>query len=236
MIEAAYVLAHLARYSGWPPQSEEGVFLLGIAFLPPFLIAGMALFGCYRNPVRFFYVPDALRLIVVNSFLWLVFFIILFSIHRALSLYIIPMVWAFLILFLMFPRVAIKFYWELKPHDPTKESTTNILIYGAGQFGASLSGLINGRTSPIKLLGFVDDDANLRGRRVYGHEVLGRESDIPTIHTVHKIDEIWLTFKPDDIKRLRLQAFCQKQQIKMIILFEMEPFSRIFASPAEGRL
>jgi len=91
-----------------------------------------------------------------------------------------------------------------------------------------MSGLINGRASAMKLVGFVDDNPYLRGRRVHGYEVLGRESDLPTIHAVHKFDEIWMTFKPDEIKRLRMMAFCQKQQVKMTILAEMEPFSRIF--------
>ena len=230
MIEAAYFIAHLTRFSGLPPEGLRGVFLLGVWGLPPFLIAGMAVFGCYRNPVRFFYVPDALRLIVVNSFLWLIFFIVLFSIHRDLSLYIIPLVWAFLIIFLMFPRVALKLFWEMKPLDTHRQATSNILIYGAGRIGTSMSGLINGNASSMKLVGFIDDNPNLRGRRVHGFEVLGRESDIPTIHTVHRFNEIWMTFKPDKIKRLRMQAFCEKQQIKMTVLAELEPFSRIFDS------
>jgi len=230
MIEAAFILAHFTRYSGLPPESEWQVFMLGIWFLPPFLIAGMAMFGCYRNPVRYFYIPDALRLITVSSFLWLVFFIVMFSIHRSLSLYIIPLVWAFLIIFLMSPRVAIKFYWQLKPLDPAKQRTSSVLIYGAGRIGTVLSGLINGRSSSMRLVGFVDDNPHLRGRRVYGYEVLGRESDIPTIYSVDKFEEIWMTFKPDDIKRARLVAFCQKNQIRMSMLTEMEPFSRIFNS------
>ena len=229
MIEAAWLIAHLTRYSGLPPESEWGIFLLGIWFLPPFLILGMAVFGCYRNPVRFFYVPDALRLIIVNSFLWLIFFMILFIIHRELSVYLVPLVWAFLIIFEMFPRVALKFFWEMKLFDPQKRISSNILIYGAGRIGISMSGLINGEASSMKLIGFIDDNPDLRGRRVQGFEVLGRESDIPTIHAVHKFDEIWMTFKPDDVKRFRMQAFCQKQQVKLTILTEMEPFSRIFA-------
>ena len=93
----------------------------------------------------------------------------------------------------------------------------------------SMSGLINGEASPMKLIGFIDDNPVLRGRRVQGFEVLGRESDIPTIHAVHKFDEIWITFKPDDAKRFRIQTFCQKKKIRLSFLAEMEPFSRIFS-------
>ena len=229
MIEAAWLIAHLIRYSGLPPESEWKIFLLGIWFLPPFLIFGMAVFGCYRNPVRFFYVPDSMRLIIVSSFLWLIFFMFLFIVHRGLSVYLIPLVWAFLIIFEMFPRVALKFIWQIRPFDPQKHPSSNILIYGAGRIGMSMSGLINGEASPMKLIGFIDDNPVLRGRRVQGFEVLGRESDIPTIHAVHKFDEIWITFKPDDAKRFRIQTFCQKKKIRLSFLAEMEPFSRIFS-------
>jgi len=223
-------MAYLARYSGSPPQSEQGVFGLGIAFLPPFMIAGLALFGCYRNPVRYFFVPDALRLIAASSFLWLIFFMVLFSTHRALSLYIIPLVWAFLVIFLMIPRVTMKFLWEMKPLDARRDSTSNILIYGAGRIGTAMSSLINGHVSLMRFVGFLDDNPDLRGRRVQGFDVLGRESDLPTVYAVHKFDEIWLTFKPDEIKRARLMAFCQKHPIRVIHLAEMEPFSRIYDS------
>jgi len=236
MIEAAYFLANLTRYSGLPPEKQWWVFLHGLWFLPPFLIAGMAVFGCYRNPARFFYVSDAFRLIVVSSFLWLIFFIALFSAHRALSLYLAPLVWAFLIIFLMFPRVALKFLWENKPLDSQKQAASNILIYGADRIGVSMSRLINSTSSLIKIIGFIDDNPDLRGRRVHGVQVLGRESDIPTIHAVHQFDEIWLTVSPDRTKRSRLHVFCQKQQVKMTVLAEMDPFSRICDSERQEGL
>lgn len=228
MIEVAFIMAHLTRYSGMPPKSEWGVTFLGIWFLPAFMIIGMALSGCYRNPVRYFYVPDALRLSFSITFFWIVFYIIMLSTHRALSLYLIPLVWVFLLVFMFIPRVAIRLYRERKPLAATKSFSSGVVIYGAGSIGMTLSNLINGRASHMKLYGFIDDSHELRGRRIYGHEVLGRESDIHTIHAVHKFDELWVTFPPDQIKRRRLQAFCQKENVRMIVLTEMEPFSRIF--------
>lgn len=228
MIETAFIIAHLTRYSGMPPESELGVFFLGIWFLPVFMIVGMALSGCYRHPVRYFYVPDALRLSFSIAFFWLFFFVIMFSTHRALSLYLIPLVAVFLLVCLFIPRVAVRIYWERKPRAVTKPSSSGVVIYGAGRIGTVLSNLINGRASCMKLYGFIDDDPELRGCRIHGQDVLGRESDIHTIHAVHKFTELWVTFPPDRIKKMRLQDFCQKMNVKMIMLTEMEPFSRIF--------
>lgn len=228
MIEAAFIMAHLTRYSGMPPKSEWEVFFLGIWFLPAFMIVGMALSGCYRNPVRYFYVPDVLRLSFSSTFFWIIFFIIMFSMHRALSLYLIPLVWVFLLAFLVIPRVSIRLYWESKPFAATQPCSSGIMIYGAGRIGTVLSNLIHGNASRMVVYGFIDYLPELRGRRINGHEVLGRESDIQTIHAVHKFDELWVTFPADQIKRKRLQAFCQKENVKMIVITDIDPFSRIF--------
>lgn len=230
MIEAAFIVAHLIRYSGLPPASEWQVFCLGLWLLPPFLIVGMAVSGCYRNPVRYFYVPDALRLITVSSFLWLAFFIIMFSIHRGLSLYLIPLVWAFMSIFLILPRVAARSLMDRKTFNCQGQAQATVLIYGAGRIGTTMSGLINGGSPMMKVIGFIDDSPYLRGRRINGFDVLGRESDIATIHSVHRFNEIWLAFKPDEIKRLRLHAFCEKHQVRMTVLTELEPFSRLFSN------
>ena len=204
------------------------MFLLGIWFLPVFLIAGMAVAGCYRNPVRYFYVPDALRLSFSVMFFWIFFFIIMFSTYRALSFYLIPLVFIFLLVFLFIPRLVIRLYWERKPFTGGKATSSVIVIYGAGRIGTALSNLLNGQESHMHLYGFIDDSPMLWGRRVNGYEVLGRESDIQTIRAVHEFDELWVTFQPDQNKRRRLQNLCKEASVKMIVLTEMEPFSRIF--------
>jgi FlaA1/EpsC-like NDP-sugar epimerase len=77
----------------------------------------------------------------------------------------------------------------------------------------------------LNFLGFLDDDPELRGKRIAGYHILGRERDIPTIRQRYSLAEIWITFKPDELKRHRLQTVCQQQHIKLIVLTELEPFS-----------
>lgn len=229
LIEAAYLIAHMVRYSGLPPGREWDVFQYGLLFLPPFMITGMALCGCYRNPVSFFFIPDALRLSFSISVLWLTFFVILFSLRRDLSLYLIPLVWVFLLVFITFPRVAARVFWEQIPLNPSRPVTSRVIVYGAGKLGQALAGMISSNNSGIDLVGFIDDEPQFRGRRINGFEVIGRESDLPTIHSVHKFSELWVTFAPDEIKSKRMYAFCHKHQVKMILLTELDPFSRMFA-------
>jgi diketogulonate reductase-like aldo/keto reductase len=51
---------------------------------------------------------------------------------------------------------------------------------------------------------------------------------------VHHVDEIWMTFTPDDTKRHRLRTFCQKHDIRLVVFSELEPFRRFVAAAHEG--
>jgi FlaA1/EpsC-like NDP-sugar epimerase len=116
--------------------------------------------------------------------------------------------------------------WERKSRLQS-ESSSNIAIYGAGKWGIAMADLLGNGIEGGSLVGFIDDDSKLRGRRVCGNRVLGRESDIVTIHHVHRIDELWLTFLPNEHKRGRLKGLCDEHDIKMVVLQEIEPFSRL---------
>ena len=83
-----------------------------------------------------------------------------------------------------------------------------------------------GNTKHLQMKGFIDDNPALRGKHVFGYPIYGRESAIPTIVTVHGITEIWVSFVPDNNKRARLKSICSQCDIELVIIPEMEPFSR----------
>jgi hypothetical protein len=124
--------------------------------------------------------------------------------------------------------------WESK-HSGDSEQSRKILIYGTGRMGTSIINLIVGGLNGVVSLGFLDDDADLKGRYIKGYKVLGHESDIPTIHEVHNIDEIWLSFLPDGLKRNRLNKICSQLNIELIALMETEPFLRFISDIREHK-
>jgi FlaA1/EpsC-like NDP-sugar epimerase len=67
----------------------------------------------------------------------------------------------------------------------------NVLLYGAGDFGASLVEQIQRRYGSAKrIIGFIDDDPGLRHMRVHGVEVLGGRDVLPVIAKRQQIHEI----------------------------------------------
>lgn len=223
----AWVLANVLRFSGWPDQANFEAFLLGVTIFPGLMIFVMYAGGCYRQPMRYFSMCDAVRLVLFASVAWLCCFFTLFALKAGASLYLLPMGWFIVIQMLMAPRFLARLRWQTR-HDrgaPEKK----VAVYGAGRIGNALaSWMLNGT-----LIGFIDDDPELKGRRVAGHLVLGHESDIPTVYEVHNFNELWVTFSPDPVKRKRLNRFCGQRKIELVVIPELEPFARFMGLPGQ---
>jgi FlaA1/EpsC-like NDP-sugar epimerase len=145
--------------------------------------------------------------------------------YRDTSFLFAPLGWIFLLGLLALPRVWNRLRYE-KAEAKQKHASHRLVIYGADNGGTALAAWIKSNNNGLSLVGFLDDEPEFRGKTVSGFKVLGRESDIPTVYEVHKFDEIWLTFQPDRIKRRRLETISKKINTKLVILSELEPFSR----------
>jgi FlaA1/EpsC-like NDP-sugar epimerase len=83
-----------------------------------------------------------------------------------------------------------------KMRRPAASATRqNVLLYGAGDLGASLAEQIAlTHSSTKKILGFVDDDPFLAGMTIHGVEVLGDHTVLPRIVARHgRVDQIIIT-------------------------------------------
>lgn len=227
LIECAWTLANLVRFSGLPSGEDLFAFVSGLWLFPPLLIVIQYLGGCYSHPKRYFCLVDAIRLTRVVSMAWLLAFTFLIGFaSRSVSLFLIPIGWVLLMSLLPLPRIGFRIRDE-RAHSNQSQHSSRVVIYGAGDGGMALARWMSGKTTHLKLLGFLDDNPHLRGKVVGGYPILGRESDIATIHAVHNIDEIWVTFQPPPPKRYRLDAWCEKTGANLILLMELEPFSQI---------
>jgi lipopolysaccharide/colanic/teichoic acid biosynthesis glycosyltransferase len=237
LIWCAWFLANLTRFAGLPPvRADFYGFLSGFVILPLTVIPVMIVGGGYRHPVRYFSFYDGIRLGFIVPPAWLTGFVMLLGFtYRNLSFYLIPVGCLFLIPLLTFPRIWNRMRWINKQTvDPDVHH--RVLIYGAGSGGAALASWMKEAAKGMNLLGFLDDDSDLRGKQVCGFKVLGRESDIPTIHEVHRIKEIWVTFQLTGIKRKRLHAMCENLSIRLVVFPDLEPFSRFMPSNGSSGL
>jgi len=231
MIETAWIFAHILRFSGWPVGRYSEVFLTGQWMVPLVLILGMIFGSCYRHPVSFFSISDAVRLVSVVSLSWLACFLMLVYVERGVGFSLLPLSWFISLPLLLLPRALRRISFE-KSKNQNPHRLNCVVIYGASRGGYALASWMKSGSNGIHLIGFLDDDPKLQGTRVHGYRVLGRESDLPTVHEVHHIDEIWVTFLPDPFKRGCLKALCERNEIKLVVFPELEPFSRFNSHPS----
>ncbi len=230
IIETTWVFSHYLRFGSWSFGVGFEYFYWGFLIIPMILILEMFIGGCYRRPVQFFSLFDITRLSIVLLIGWLICSFILLYIERNIAFSLLLAFW-----FILMPSIALpRILWRInkeKRQNGYNEQRHNIAIYGVGKGSAELASWLNSRFSDIYLIGFLDDSPVLRGRQVNGLVVLGRESDIPTINEVKRIDEIWLTFTPDEFKRKRLEKICEQSNITLVILPENELFTRFTLNP-----
>lgn len=97
---------------------------------------------------------------------------------------------------------------------------TRVLIYGAGFRGLlylknRVYTATNGN-SDKKVVGFIDDDLNLRKRMVHGHRVLGSGVELHSIIARNKIHEIVIASDIRDARRARVQTLAQQHGIRVV--------------------
>lgn len=227
-VEATWVMAKFLRYGfNFVVGYHYREFFTGMWLFPSIVIPIMILLGAYRNPVRYFSFPDAVKTSIGSSVGWsLAFLVYMGAIKRNESIIIFPM-GVFILLFLvLLPRVIRREIWRRKDQGVFGQSS-KLLIYGAGKRGAALAGMLHYGFPNVKIVGFLDDSDDLQGRSIQGFEVLGRERDIGTIFDVHGFTQLWVSFRPDNLKAKRIVSWCNKNNVRLVIVPETEPFSSL---------
>lgn len=227
-VMAAWLLANLVRFEGLPASQHAGVLLTGLWLMPLIVVPTLLLAGCYRQRVRHFSLGMAGRLTVASTGGWLLAFVLLLALfHRSASLMLLPLGVLLTLPLLITPRLFYR-YWKRRTHENGKprHDCAHLAVYGAGQRGAALAHLLRFGFPRARVVGFLDDnDADMRGREIEGLKILGSERDLETIHALHELDQLWLTFVPNEAKRQRLQQWCRAHGVELVVLPAVAPFS-----------
>ena len=164
-------------------------FLLAILFIPGMLM----LTKVYSIPVKVFGISDVTKTSAV-----LVLGCILFSIANSFVLYSMPvsvLLSFFVNLTLMLVAVRILFrlrVWLRKsPFRRGSGRFSNTLIYGAGDAGIVLANmLVYDDEKRLRPIGFIDDTAQLWGKKLKGFKVFGGDSVISDVCNKYNVERI----------------------------------------------
>ena len=107
----------------------------------------------------------------------------------------------------------------------------NILVFGAGKVGnAFVSAVSKLSSSPLKIIGFIDDRKNINLKTINNKPILGGLNDLESIIVNHKIDHIIIAIKePNPKKNLILKDIAERYDVSLSFhptkkLFEKNPY------------
>ncbi|MGJ8652875.1 MAG: polysaccharide biosynthesis protein [Opitutaceae bacterium] len=203
-----------AGIDGIPERFQDVVAIQGLWILTFKMVCLYAL-GQFTGLLRFFRLPDAIRLFVGSSIATAV----LLAIWVVSSFQYVPPASILLTDFILFTfsvmglRVGIRILDERrKGFFRSGKKLERVAIVGAGQAGSALvSELISQPELGMRPVTFFDDSSVKHGRQLHGIPIAGAPEKIPSFFATHDLDKVILAMPSASPERLRALVSLLKQ-------------------------
>ncbi|MBF0451000.1 MAG: glycosyl transferase [Candidatus Magnetomorum sp.] len=216
VISFSYYLSYRIRFQGADFSYYFQIFLRS---LPPIIACKYLAFnitGVYKSIYKQISISD-LRTLINGTILSTLFCVAVMTyIYRfedfSKGIFIID--WFFTTGLIFGTRVFFRVFSDSLHRRQLKGDA--VIIFGAGRGGEILlREILNNNALQCKPIGFMDDNALLKGKNLMGYPILGTSETIQTIVERHPIDGILISFQnPDILNRMEtLIAFCKKHTI-----------------------
>ena len=116
---------------------------------------------------------------------------------------------------LIIPRLIRREKW-LASHPNEQAETRKVLIYGAGQRGSALAKFLDQGFSGLEIIGFLDEDPELRGRHINGLKVFGTWRDREAVLSRFAANELWVSRTTSEIDENEMKNWAVDQGLKFV--------------------
>lgn len=232
----AFYLAFVLRLGDWLPSIIDTKTFFPLILIVAFTQSATFYFnGLYKGLWRYSSTPDLLRVIratlmaVVFSFIAAFIFMRLENIPR--SLFFIDAL--LLVMGLGGGRFVYRMVRDHLQYGRGRDAVNGrVLIVGAGSGGDRLLREIK-RDDSLKLfvVGFVDDNSSLHGKKIHDVQVFGSSSDLPSLIEKHQIQKVFIAIPSASSKEVqRIYNLIKPYKVEIKILPRM---SDIFQGKVE---
>ena len=198
----AFLLAYLLRFNFSPDGFEmDQAVIHGLIALFVYTVF-MLTFRSYAGLIRHTTLTDVSLVFVSTSASVLV--LVLFSLgtrysglsnNLVIPLAILLIHYVLISVYLFFMRISVKMLFRFATHS-TKSSSTRVIIYGAGEMGFIVKRvLLSDPRGGFAVLGFIDDNKQLQGKKINGIQVHGPEVFSSGFVLKHKIQTLILAIR-----------------------------------------
>lgn len=191
---------------GIPERFRDVMLIQGLCMVSFKLLCLYAL-GQFSGLVRFFRLPDAIRLLIASSLATFVFLVVwVVSSYAYVPPGSILLVDFFLFTsFVMGLRVGIRVIDEQKKgRFASGKKLERVAIVGAGQAGSALASELTSQPElGMRPVVFFDDSAVKHARQLHGIPIAGAPELIPSYHRTHDLDKVILAMPSANPERIR---------------------------------
>ncbi|MGD2127386.1 MAG: glycosyl transferase [Desulfobacteraceae bacterium] len=219
LITVAYYTAYLLRFEGNLGANFD-FFLKSLPIMFACQIFSFYVLGVYRGVWESTGIRDligygkAITAGTVMPMLILLFVYRFYSFSRA----VFVIYWGLMVILVSLSRLSFRILDEgIRIRNQKGERT---LIYGAGVGGEfTLREIENNRDLGLKLVGFVDDNPRLKGRKIKGYPVFGGQEALEEIIRKHHIKKIIISFKANGGEKTKdIKALCLKMGAEVSVM------------------
>jgi FlaA1/EpsC-like NDP-sugar epimerase len=191
---------------GIPENFADKVLWQGVVIIA-FKMLCLYVLGQFTGLLRFFRIPDAVRLFIASSLATFVFLVV----WVASSYAFVPPASVILVDFILFTFAVMGLRVGIRILDERRKGffrrgvkPDRIAIVGAGQAGSALlTELASQPELGMRAVVFFDDKESLHGRQLHGVPIVGAPEEIPSYHLTNDLDKVILAIPRADTERVR---------------------------------
>jgi UDP-GlcNAc:undecaprenyl-phosphate GlcNAc-1-phosphate transferase len=225
LISVAYYTSYLLRFEG-DIDGNFGFFLKSLPIVVACQILSFYVTGVYRGVWESTGIRDLIGFIKAITIGTVLSILLILFIYRfeSFSRAVFVIYWGLMFILVSLSRLSFRILDEgLRLGNRQGERT---LIFGAGIGGQmTLKEIESNDELGLKLVGFVDDNPRLHGRKIEGYPVLGGSEDLGAIIRKHDIKKIIVSFKAKGAEKTKdirtlctdLDAQVDVKQMRIII-------------------
>ena len=227
-----FLVAWVASYGARFEMLPRGHYLTQMAVLLPVIMGARLLtfhlFSIYTIVWRYVSIRDVFNLFLATLPVTGILLGIRFLGPDSLSAYRVPLgVISLEFLLVLFGTAGARALRRLVLEEKKRESLSRrsgparrVLLIGAGDAGNLILREMKQRVDlGLKVVGFVDDDPEKKGRNIQGVRVLGETADIPKIAARLGVDEAVITIANASSKDIRrIAGLCESAELKVKIV------------------
>ncbi|MBL7177284.1 MAG: hypothetical protein ISS66_15790 [Desulfobacteraceae bacterium] len=225
LITVAYYTAYLLRFEG-VLEGNFDYFLKSLPLVISCQIFWLYIMGVYRGVWESASLRDLtgyIKAITGGTVMPVLILLLLYRFY-SFSRAVFGIYWILMLILISLSRLSFRLLDEGIRKGNQKGKPT--LVYGAGVGGQmAMREIETNRDLGMIIVGFIDDNARIHGRKIQGYSVLGGQEGLENIINKHNIQEIIVSFKQNGKEKRRevnnlcrsIEADVNVTQMKLVI-------------------